>query len=71
MIYLKRRLKEVGPQVRDAIADETNRPRSLLTKIAYANRDDSLVSSIEPVLDLLRAVDRGDRELPKATAEQT
>jgi hypothetical protein len=65
MQFLRRRLKEVGPQSRDAIADETEVPRSLLRKIAYGDRETVQVATIQPVLDMFVAVDRGERDYPE------
>lgn len=63
MSYLKRRLNEIGPAARDLVADECGCSRSILRKIAYGDRDNCQVNSIQPVLDLLQAVDRGERDL--------
>lgn len=71
MSYLRRRLREVGPATREAIAKECDRSPHLLRKIVYEEDRSSTVNSIEPVLLLLQAVDRGERELPALVANDT
>lgn len=69
MEYLKRRLLEIGPQSFEAVADEAGVAKTLPRKIVYdPNRDNPKVGTVQPLLDYLQAVDRGERELPEVKA---
>lgn len=63
--YLKRKLKEAGAHRWELIADEAGVARSLPRKIAYADRDNPGVQTIQPLLDYFGAVERGERALPE------
>jgi len=75
--YLKRRLKESGARTWPAIASEISIPlpedekisEHLLRKIAYGDRDNPGIKSIQPLLDYFQEVDRGVRR-PPAISEQ-
>lgn len=75
--YLKRRLKEASPKRWTAIASAVSEQlpegekfsEHLLRKIAYGDRDNPGVATIQPLLDYFGAVDRGDRELPEPAKE--
>ncbi len=62
--YLKRKLKEAGPARWDAIAHDCGVAPSLLRKIAYADRENPGVQTVQPLIDFFLAVDRGDKSLP-------
>jgi hypothetical protein len=64
MDYLKRRLREAGPSRWEAIATEAKVAKTLPRKIAYDDRDNPGVQTVQPLLDFFAEVDRGDRELP-------
>jgi hypothetical protein len=67
MDYLKRRLREAGPARWEAIAAEAKCAKTLPRKIAYDDRENPGVATIQPLLDYFGAVDRGERELPEPT----
>lgn len=66
MDYLKRRLREAGPARWEAIASEAGVAKTLPRKIAYEDRENPGVSTIQPLLDYFAEVDRGVRDLPEA-----
>lgn len=66
MDYLKRKLREVGPQSWEAVAKEAGVAATLPRKIVYdAKRDNPKVGTVQPLLDYFQAVDRGERHLPE------
>jgi hypothetical protein len=65
--YLKRNLREAGPSRWEAIAKEAGVAKTLPRKIAYDDRDNPGVQTVQPLLDFFQAVDRGERELPPAS----
>lgn len=75
--YLKRKLKESGPKRWTAIAsavsaqlpDGDKFSEHLLRKIAYGDRENPGVATIQPLLDYFGAIDRGELELPEVTSE--
>ncbi|WP_294768594.1 hypothetical protein [uncultured Rhodoferax sp.] len=66
--YLKRRLKEAGPQRWEAIAEVCGVAKTLPRKIAYEDRENPGVQTIQPILDFFHKVDRGEAKLPEAPA---
>jgi hypothetical protein len=66
MDYLKRRLREAGPSRWEAIAVEAGVAKTLPRKIAYDDRENPGVATIQPLLDYFADVDRGARDLPEA-----
>ena len=70
--YLKRNLKDAGPKCWPAIAsdvsaalpDDEKISEHFLRKIAYGDRDNPGVKSVQPLIDYFHAVERGDRQLP-------
>jgi hypothetical protein len=65
MDYLKRRLREAGPSRWEAIAVEAGVAKTLPRKIAYDDRENPGVATIQPLLDYFSEVDRGARDLPE------
>jgi hypothetical protein len=66
MDYLKRKLREAGPARWGAIAAAAGVAKSLPRKLAYEDRSNPGVQTVQPLLDLFYEVDRGGRELPEA-----
>lgn len=62
--YLKRKLREAGSARWELIADEAGVAKTLPRKIAYDDRDNPGVQTIQPLLDYFGEVERGERELP-------
>ena len=62
--YIKRKLREAGPQSWPAISKETGCSVHTMRKVAYNDIENPGVTTMQPLLDLFQAVDRGDRELP-------
>lgn len=68
--YLKRKLQDAGPTQWEAIASECGVAKTLPRKIAYADRENPGVQTIQPLLDFFNAVDRGEKMLPIVQAVQ-
>lgn len=66
--YLRRKLREVGPARWELIAKECGVSTALPRKIAYGDRDNPGVNTIQPLIDFFDAVERGERELPEIAA---
>ncbi len=64
--YLKRRLGEAGASRWEAIAAQCGIAKTLPRKIAYGDRENPGVQTVQPLLDFFQAVDRGERNLPSA-----
>jgi hypothetical protein len=64
MDYLKRKLKEAGPARWEAVAKQAGVAKSLPRKIAYADRENPTVETVQPLLDYFHEVDAGKRQLP-------
>lgn len=58
IVYLRRRLREAGPKAWPAIADAAGVAKTLPRKIAYGDRDNPGVATIQPLLDYFHALDR-------------
>lgn len=52
--YVVRRLREEGPKQWPNIAAESGKPESVLRKIAYGNRKNPRIDTIEPIALALR-----------------
>lgn len=63
--YVKRRLREVGPALWEPIADECGCAKTLPRKIAYDDRENPGVVTIQPLYSYFQQVDLGRRTLPK------
>jgi hypothetical protein len=62
--YLKRKLKEAGSARWEAIAEKAGVAKTLPRKIAYSDRENPGVNTIQPLFDYFQAVDRGEKQLP-------
>lgn len=67
--YLKRRLRDAGAARWEAIASVSGVAKTLPRKIAYGDRDNPGVATVQPLLDFFGAVDRGELELPEPLPE--
>jgi hypothetical protein len=52
--YLKRKLREAGPSSWDAIATECGIAKTLPRKIAYGDRDNPGVQTVQPLLSYFK-----------------
>jgi len=62
--YLKRKLKDAGPPRWSAIAALTGSSVHTMRKVAYNDIENPGVVTMQPLLDLFQAIDRGEAELP-------
>jgi hypothetical protein len=69
--YLRRKLQEAGPARWEPIAAECGVAKTLPRKLAYADRNNPGVSTVQPLLSFFQAVDRGERELPPSGPRTT
>jgi hypothetical protein len=67
--YIKRKLREAGPQAWPAIAAETGCSVHTMRKVAYNDVDNPGVVTMQPLLDLFQAVERGERKIPAPEAK--
>lgn len=67
--YLKRKLREAGAARFEVIAAETGVTLSFIRKFVYGARENPRIETVQPLLDLFWAIERGDRELPEAIKE--
>jgi len=67
--YLKRRLRDAGAARWEAIAHVSGVAKTLPRKIAYGDRDNPGVATVQPLLDFFGAVDRGEVEMPEPLPE--
>ena len=64
--YLKRKLRDAGPTRWELIAATCGVAKTLPRKIAYDDRDNPGVQTIQPLLDFFLAIDRGEAVLPES-----
>jgi hypothetical protein len=64
--YLKRKLRDAGPARWEAIAKEAGVAKTLPRKIAYSDRENPGVNTVQPLYDYFKEVDSGKKKLPKA-----
>ena len=71
--YLQRRLREAGPSRWEAIAAASGIAKTLPRKLAYGDRENPGVATIQPLLDFFNRVDSGlcDLPAPQAATEQS
>lgn len=62
--YLKRNLREAGHARWEAIAADCGIAKTLPRKIAFNDRDNPGVQTVQPLIDYFQAVERGEKELP-------
>lgn len=60
--YLKRQLRAAGPEAWPAIAEAAGIAKTLPRKIAYGDRDNPGIATIQPLLNYFQSVERGERE---------
>lgn len=70
MDTLIKRLKQVGSARWEAIAEAAGVAKSLPRKIAYGDRENPGVNTIQPLLNYFNLVDSGKVELPEAPASE-
>jgi hypothetical protein len=56
--YLKRKLREVGSARWEEIASECGIAKTLPRKIAFNDRDNPGVQTVQPLIDYFQAIDR-------------
>lgn len=75
--FLRRKLKDAGPARWPGIARIASErlPADdsigvhLLRKLAYGDRDNPGIKTVQPLLDFFHEVERGERELPEPEAK--
>lgn len=67
--YLKRKLREAGAARWEAIAADCGVAKTLPRKIAYDDRDNPGVQTVQPLLDFFSAIERGEKSLPEPEAK--
>ena len=65
MAYLRRQLREAGAAQWEHIASEAGVSSRLPAKVAYGDRDNPRIGTIQPLLDYFQSVERGERALPQ------
>ncbi len=65
--YLKRNLRAAGSARWEAIAEEAGIAKTLPRKIAFNDRDNPGIQTVQPLIDFFNAVDRGEKALPEPT----
>lgn len=70
--YLKRKLRDAGSSQWEQIAAESGVAKTLPRKIAFNDRDNPGVATIQPLIDYFQSIERGERVLPNdRIAEKT
>lgn len=67
--YLKRVLRAAGSARWEAIAEQAGVAKSLPRKIAFNDRDNPGVQTVQPLIDYFQEVERGERTLPEVPAK--
>jgi hypothetical protein len=67
--YLKKQLQLAGSGRWEAIALAAGVAKSLPRKVVYETQRNYGVDTIQPLYDYLRAVERGEQQLPEPTAQ--
>lgn len=65
---LRRQIRAVPPALWEPIAEQAGVAKSLPRKLAYGDRENPRVQTVQPLVDYFAAVDRGERQLPEPTA---
>lgn len=68
--YLRRKLREAGASRFEAIAADTGVAVSFIRKFVYNSRDNPRVQTVQPLLDLFSAIERGEREMPELSSAE-
>lgn len=68
--YLKRKLREAGSGQWELIAAESGVAKTLPRKIAFNDRDNPGVQTIQPLIDYFQSIERGERTLPSPSIAQ-
>lgn len=55
--YLKRRLRDVGPGQWEIIAEQAGVAKTLPRKVAYGDRENPGVQTVQPLLDYFKRID--------------
>lgn len=69
--YVKRKLTEAGSAQFPTIAAESGANLSFIRKFFYGGRPDPRIDTLQPLITLFTAIDRGEKRLPelRGTAE--
>lgn len=59
--YLKRRLRDVGPGQWELIAEQAGVAKTLPRKLAYNDRENPGVQTVQPLLDYFRKLDAAEK----------
>lgn len=62
--YLKRKLLEVGAANWEAIASECGVAKTLPRKLAYGDRGNPGVQTVQPLLTFFDELEKGERSMP-------
>ena len=66
--YLKRKLRDAGSSRWEAIAVEVGIAKTLPRKIAFNDRNNPRVQTVQPLIDFFHAIERGEKALPEPAA---
>lgn len=69
LAFIKRRLKEAGPQRWPAISQATGCSVHTMRKVAYNDIENPGVVTMQPLVDFFHEVDAGTRPMPEPTAK--
>jgi hypothetical protein len=71
IVFLKRRLRDAGLARWEAIAEQAGVAKTLPRKIAYSDRENPGVMTVQPLLDFFARVDAGEIDLPQPREKTT